>query len=594
MVVSYPQGGGAIPWLKTLAPAACLLALFAMASLPCAHAALIGGPIIDAAIYGNKEFYPGQTAPLLVLVQNSGFLQSLYGYSTPPGLLAGAGASFSAGGEFSSSSSSVQSAGYQAVAGTSELIGTAEAIGMSISQDTSSTYYNYYQTGALGDLQVNTGPSVPLEATTALGLTCVLTPGDAPVAIVSGDRMLVGSLPAGAVGGGPSGLGGFAINFYQPMQFWIRISPDAQPGTYLLPLLCTYKRLADDYRYASVFGPVLGYSNYVEVTQIIPLEIVIMPRFDLVITNTVCTEMVPGNDGVICMTVTNVGDLAVEHAIAYLMTPTLGAPQDEVNFPLNYQLLNAQAYMAEQPRPLAQSVLVPVQNSQYLGRVEPGESRTVKFKVSVSEDAEEGELPMSAVVSYNDRWDEQRSSNVETFGVPVEREMRFDVDAAPIEIKCGRSCVANLTLTNNGTQLARDAIVRMNALDPFTVSYDTMYLGDVAPGENQTTRFGIKVKPDAVPGVYYVTLEVKYYDSRDDPHVTRIIRKAIVVLPPPTLWDTILENWPLALGLALLAILGLAYMGYKRLSGRRRPPAAGKAPPEGAERLITDGERPGY
>ena len=93
------------------------------------------------------------------------------------------------------------------------------------------------------------------------------------------------------------------------------------------------------------------------------------------------------------------------------------------------------------------------------------------------------------MVSYNDPWDEQKSSNVETFGVHVEPEMRFDVNAEPIEIKCGRSCVSNLTLVNNGSQLARDAIVRMNALDPFTVSYDTMYLGDVAPGENVTTRY---------------------------------------------------------------------------------------------------------
>jgi hypothetical protein len=153
--------------------------------------------------------------------------------------------------------------------------------------------------------------------------------------------------------------------------------------------------------------------------------------------------------------------------------------------------------------------------------------------------------------------------------------------------------VANLTLTNNGTELARDAIVRMNALDPFTVSYDTMYLGDVEPEENETTRFGIKVKPDAVPGEYYVTLEVKYYDAQDDPHVTRIIRKAIVVLPPPTLLDTMVENWPLALGLVLLALLGIAYMGYKWLAKRRKTPEAGTVSPEDAGRLITDGEKPG-
>jgi len=87
-----------------------------------------------------------------------------------------------------------------------------------------------------------------------------------------------------------------------------------------------------------------------------------------------------------------------------------------------------------------------------------------------------------------------------------------------------------------------------------------------------------------------VTLEVKYYDDKDDPHVTKIIRKAIVVLPPPTLWDIIMENWPLALGLVLLVILGIAYMGYKWLKKRGKPPATGAAPPGEAGRLITDGE----
>ena len=88
-----------------------------------------------------------------------------------------------------------------------------------------------------------------------------------------------------------------------------------------------------------------------------------------------------------------------------------------------------------------------------------------------------------------------------------------------------------------------------------------------------SARFGVKVKPDAVPGTYYVTLEVKYYDSEDDPHVTKIIRKAIVVLPPPTLLYTLLENWPLLLGLGAVILIGLVYVGYGQLKRRKKPPA---------------------
>ncbi|OPY28473.1 MAG: NPCBM-associated, NEW3 domain of alpha-galactosidase [Methanocella sp. PtaU1.Bin125] len=589
-MVEGPRGGESIGRLTSVAMALGMVALYLAVSAPAASALLYGGPIIEACVYGNNEFFPGQTAPLQVLVQNSGYLNTLYGYTTPDALLQQAAQSFSAGGNYSAVSTQAESSQYAVTAGLNGLAGMAQATGASYSQSMSSSYYNYYQTGALGDLEVNTRPDVPIAATTALGLTCRLTTTDCPIEIMSSECVLVGSLPAGAVGGGPSSLGLVYGGLYQPMTYWVRIAPDAKPGHYKLPLIMTYKRLADDYYYASVFGPVMAYSNYVEEVAIAYLDVVIMERFDLVLSETVCTNMVPGTDGIIWMKVTNLGTLPVDEAVAFLMTPMLGAPQDEVNFPLYYQLLSAQAYNAEQPRYVEQNMLVPVQNSQYLGSMRPGESRTVTFKVSVSEYAEPSDIPLSAVVSYHDPWDQQKSSNIETFGVRVEPEMRFTVNPEPIEIKCGRSCVSNLTLANNGTMPARDAIVRMNALDPFTVSYDTMYLGDVAPGENVTTRFGIKVKPDAVPGEYYVTLEVKYYDSEDDPHVTKIIRKAIVVQPPPTLWEILLENWPIVLGLIALIVLGLLYFGYKRLKQNRKRPeiAPGLTGQEG--NLITGGD----
>jgi hypothetical protein len=152
--------------------------------------------------------------------------------------------------------------------------------------------------------------------------------------------------------------------------------------------------------------------------------------------------------------------------------------------------------------------------------------------------------------------------------------MRFVTDDEPLVIKCGQSCEALLNLTNTGPETADDAVVRMNALDPFVVSYDTAYLGDVSPGERVNTTFGIKVKPDAVPTTYYVTMEVKYYDDKDDAHVTKIIRKAIVVAPPPTIWDNIVANWPLAVGGGIVALLGLLYAGRnmrKKRPGKKLP-----------------------
>ncbi|MCD1295917.1 hypothetical protein CUJ83_13020 [Methanocella sp. CWC-04] len=358
--------------------------------------------------------------------------------------------------------------------------------------------------------------------------------------VISDNHVVLGSLPSGSCS--------------LPLSFTLRVDRNAPAGVYELPMTVTYKYMTDNAAYYSAYGQFMAYNNYVEEVVTVNLIVVVKDMFDLVVSDIWSDNMVPGSEGVIIMKIKNIGSLDVDESVAYLQSSTIGPPQDISN--LGYGPLSS-------PATVDQSMLIPIQNSQFLGRMMAGEEKIVKFKVGISPDAGDGLYPLSVVVSYVDPWGVQMSSNVRTFGVPVEPEMIFSVDAAPIEIKCGKNCVADLTLFNNGTLPAKDAIVRMNALDPFTVGYDTAYLGDIGPGENASTKFSIKVKDDAVPNTYYVTLEVKYYDSNDDPHVTSIIRKPVVVEPPPTLLETLLENWPLIAGLAIAVILALAYFARK-------------------------------
>ncbi len=647
------QGGGTIVRLTSLLLVVALLAQLTIVDTPPAHAQITGGPIIDAAVYGNREFYPGQTAPLLVVVQNKGYLQSLTGFKSSEAQfslgdlrtssgqdqsaarsvfgsanLGSSSTTFSGGGLSTSNStsqprengissgSSNQSSGFEVVSQSGWQEGAAAADNASIFQSVTDTNHNIHLIGTIGGIEQNTLNNVLTESTTALGLVCQLTTSDVPLEVISGDRGIVGSLQAGQVGGGPTTLYTLSFGLYQPFEFWIRVDRNAKPGHYTLPLVCTYKYLVDDYSYTSAVGPVLRNKNYVECNVTIPLEIVIMPRFDLAITNVACREMVPDTNGYITMTVENLGNLSVTGGVAFLMQPRLGPPQDQAssNYPLNYELSNLLAATAQQSQQVNQPMVVPLQNSQYLGDMAPGESRNVTFKVSISKDAEESDFPLTTVVSYYDPWDQLKSSNYKTFGVHVQREMIFEANPEPVQIRVGGSAVANLSLTNTGSETARKAIVRMNALDPFTVSYDTVYLGNVEPGQTVPARFGIKVRSDAVNTMYYVTMEVKYYDSHNDPHLTKVVTQAIEVLPPPTIWDTLMEYWWLILLLALLILLGLAYFAYSRLKGKRKPPAtAGKAPgaaekpaegaekpteaaekpPEGPEQQGTEGKKPG-
>jgi hypothetical protein len=500
---------------------------------------ILGGPIIDVSLFGNRELYPGQTATLQIVVQNSGVLEGIAGYQTPviyPVTLSTTG----------SMTIPVKETNNETNNSSTESLALGD-MGRLGGQITSSTTMTQQVNVLYDELGVNSGPDMDIAATTALGVTARLSTEGMPIQVVSGDYVVGGSLPAGSVS--------------PPFSFIVRVDRGAKPGVYALPVIVTYKHLAGRYDFKSAFGDMLEYNNYVEECVTLHVYVVIREAFDLVVTVEGCQNMLPGSEGIVMLKVSNVGGVCAGETVIYLMPSYPGLPQDG-------SIMDSVA--------IAPSLVLPVQGSQYIGRMDPGEEKLVSFKVAVSPDAEAGTYPLSAIASYTDAWGKQKSSNVDTFGVPVQPEMKFTVDEAPITIRCGRSCAATINLTNSGPVTAHDAIVRINALDPFMVSYDTAYLGDVGPGESVNTTFGIRVKPDAVPTTYYVTMEVKYYDDEDDPHVTKIIRKAIVVDPPPTILESAVENWPLAAGLGSVALLGLIYVARSQLKKppNRRPPQA--------------------
>ncbi|BAI62939.1 conserved hypothetical protein [Methanocella paludicola SANAE] len=535
--------------LRTLLLCALLLA----ATLPRAEAldgpylpqTIQGGPIIDASIFGNRELYPGQTTPIQVVIQNSGVIQRVEGYDTPSpypiSITLTVPITNGSDGE------DVEDESATTTEATAQYMGDGGyPSGYGISALTGVGSYSITESGIpyFDDFSVNANPNTAIAATTALGVTAKLSTTGAPLQLVSGDCVVGGSLPAGSVS--------------PQFTYIVRVDRGAMPGVYALPLTVTYKHLIGEYDFTSAFGSYLTYNNYVQETVTLYVYVVIREAFDLVVTPLDYGNMIPGSDGMVTLKVSNIGGVCAEECVVYLIPSYPGAPQDG----------DPSASIIVSP-----SLVLPVQSSQYVGRMDPGDERPVSFKVAVSPDAEAGTYPLSALVSYTDAWGKQKSSNVDTFGVPVQKEMKFDVDEVPIAIKCGQSCEAMMNLTNIGGETAHDAVVRVNALDPFVVSYDTAYLGDVEPGDTVNTTFGIKVKPDAVPTTYYVTMEVKYYDDQDDPHVTKIIRKAIVVSPPPTLMDKVAENWPLVAGVAILALIGILYAARSVLKrpGRRPP-----------------------
>ena len=546
---------------------------------PYATGTINGGPIIDASIFGNQHLYPGQTTTIQVVIQNSGVVQSLVGYETPSpypvttsvsipintdnGQSGSDNSSSGNDGSNVSNNSGNTSSGSKCNSSTgtsgtdpASSSDSSELAGLSSLLNSGSITTTTETPVLINDYEINTGAGVDIAATTALGVTAQLSTAGTPLELLSSDYVVGGSLPAGSVS--------------PPFTFIVRVDRSAQPGVYALPLSVTYKYLAGESDLKSAFGGILSYNNYVQGHATLYVYVVIEQAFDLVVSVVGTDNMVPGSDGTVTLQVSNVGDIYAEESVVYLMPSLPGPPQDGTSVTSTL---------------VSSGLVQPVQSSQFLGTMDPGDVRLLTFKVAVSPYADAGDYPLSAVVSYTDAWGQQKSSNMEVFGVPVLPEMRFSVDDSPVVIKDGKSDDATLNLTNTGSETAYDAVVMMDALDPFVVSYDTVYLGDVKPGGSANATFGISVNPDAVPSTYYVTLEVKYYDDNDDSHITKTISKAIIVAPPPTILDTVAQNWPLAAGVGLAALLGLTVVGRGYLNGKKpgaKPPGPPPAPQQPA------------
>jgi hypothetical protein len=526
-----------------------------------------GGPILDASIYGNQQLYPGQTTTIQLVIQNSGVIESMVGYETPTPYPITTSVSIPIKTDDSGSSDggNVSTDANNTSSGSSTNNSTAAASTDPSSADSDSSdlasLASLLDSGSIttstetpvlvNDYEVNTGSGVDIAATTALGITAQLSTAGAPLELVSSGYVVGGSLPAGSVS--------------PPFSFTVRVDRSAQPGVYALPLSVTYRYLSGESDLKDAFGGIFSYNNYIEGHVTLYVNVVIEQAFDLVVSVVGTDNMVPGSEGTVTLQVSNVGDIYAQESVVYLMPSLPGAPQDGTS--LTSTLVTS-------------GMVQPVESSQYLGTMDPGDVRQLTFKVGVSPDAEAGDYPLSAIVSYTDAWGQQKSSNVEVFGVPVLPEMMFSVDDSPVVIKDGQSDVATLNMTNTGSETAHDAVVMMDALDPFVVSYDTVYLGDVKPGASANATFGISVNPDAVPSTYYVSLEVKYYDDNDDPHVTKTVTQEIIVAPPPTILDTVAKNWPLAAGVGTAALLGLTFVGRGYINGKK----PGAKPPQSPEK----------
>jgi len=351
------------------------------------------------------------------------------------------------------------------------------------------------QVMALGDLTA-TGITLVPPCTTAVGVNVTLTSGSSSIEVISGAAFL-GTLPKG-------------MSTTQPIAFQLYIHKDAQPGTYKLDLKLEYQYLSDvDWLNPGGASPQFDFhwGSRVQQTQI--SITVVGTYFSAIVTQTEGVRA--GATGTITVDIQNNG--ASE---AYGVTAEI-APGTSIS---------------------------PVGPASFLGDISGNSSVTTQFKVAVSKEAIAKDSSVGILVKYKDDRDVPRQSLL-TVGVMVEGELNFEVQTIQVDgrLTPGSERVITIPIVNGGDYEAKDAVAKINIVNPFatapfSTTDDTAYIGTLQPGESGSARFRISVDADAVPKPYILEVEVQYWDSLGNSYTSDTVRATVTVQQPSGLSTT--------------------------------------------------------
>ncbi len=275
--------------------------------------------------------------------------------------------------------------------------------------------------------------------------------------------------------------------------FNVKVADSAEPGTYVLPLEVTYTYLQQ----AEDLGDTLRY-NYQKKTETLPLSVRVTPDLRVEVLDIRSESLNVGTEGYVSMTLKNIGSDPAENAIAKITRN-------------------------------GESPLIPTDGNSYIGTFEPGETVDVRFKVSVADTAETKPYPLDIVVSYDDYEGKAMTSRAVTVGIPVGGKIAFEVVSPPATLYQGQKSILEVVYRNAGAATVYNAQARISAVDPFTSSDDTAYLGDLAPGESATARFEVNADGAGTLKEYGIDSEIRYRDNLDNSKISDTMKVRVAL-----------------------------------------------------------------
>jgi hypothetical protein len=317
-----------------------------------------------------------------------------------------------------------------------------------------------------GDLEsgASRNPALNSEVTTARGTTVTVESGDAPFEVTTGTQA-VGTVPEGKT---------------PPISFEISAPDDAEPGTYDVPVTV-------EYEYYSYVSESEGTRERESATKTFDVEVTVEDSAQLGVVDVDADTRV-GGTGTVSMTVENVGS-----ATATDTTISLASPSSDLTF----------GQSAEATR--------------YVEEWTPGEQRTFEYQMTAARTADTEAYPFTLTADYDLPSGESRSTRPVTVPIQPEPEQEFTVVSTNNTVPVGGAGTYNVTIRNDGPDIARDASVQLtsqNADITFGQSNTaSRSVGVWEAGEERTIVFDARASANAQQQAYSLAASVSFEDS---------------------------------------------------------------------------------
>ncbi|MDD4136271.1 MAG: S-layer protein [Methanoregula sp.] len=344
---------------------------------------------------------------------------------------------------------------------------------------------------------------------TAKFLTATLTSGKAPVVIKS-DPLMLGDLKGSARSN--------AI-------FTTRISANAPAGTYSLPLMLNYTYLYT----ADQYGTDTIENTYKTENITLNIPITIKSEVSIDVLSAEPEHLNVGTAGYVNMLIKNTGS---EDGIKSIVKITQNG----------------------------NSPIVPLDSSVYIGDFSSGSTVSCRYKVSVSDGAENQIYPVDVVVVYENKDGDIVTSRSDTIGIPVGGKADFTIISAPAEMHPGNKKQVPVEYQNTGDATIFSAQARISAVDPFSSNDDIAYIGDLEPNESRIVTYIISVDRSATVKQYGLDSEIRYRDALDNTYISDTMKVNVNVTSPTGI--TVIVSNPIYLSILAAALIGIAYLVY--------------------------------